>query len=203
VTTRHDFGGVLGWPLDTVFWGLTISWSRLLARVWSGPKRLACMLYSPLSPSSPCVWLWHFWSWYFHQSAPTSKEIHDTATFNFPAHGQNTYELGSSVKKERNSSFVHISSLTYISPTNSPPTHIGVGHQWTVSTSTGYNQWLSLAKPTLKVPPVGRKRSVVAHTAKCGWATRLWGFYRVQPSTCLLFVMNLFDIGLDFIIHFK
>ena len=34
VTTLHDFGGVLGrWPLDTLFWALTISWSRLVARV--------------------------------------------------------------------------------------------------------------------------------------------------------------------------
>ena len=34
----HDmiFGGVLGRPLDTFFWALTISWSRLSARVWSG-----------------------------------------------------------------------------------------------------------------------------------------------------------------------
>jgi hypothetical protein len=38
VTTLHDFGCVLGWPLDTFFWALTISWSRLLARVWNGPK---------------------------------------------------------------------------------------------------------------------------------------------------------------------
>ena len=30
VTTLHDFGGVLGWPLDTFFWALTISRSRLL-----------------------------------------------------------------------------------------------------------------------------------------------------------------------------
>ena len=37
VTTPHDFGGVLGQPLDTFFWALTISWSQLLARVWSGP----------------------------------------------------------------------------------------------------------------------------------------------------------------------
>jgi hypothetical protein len=37
VTTLYDFEGVLGWPLDTFFWALTISWSRLLARVWSGP----------------------------------------------------------------------------------------------------------------------------------------------------------------------
>jgi hypothetical protein len=29
VTTLHDFGGVLGWPLDT--------WSRLLVHLWSGP----------------------------------------------------------------------------------------------------------------------------------------------------------------------
>jgi hypothetical protein len=37
VTTLHDFGGVLGRPLETFFWALTISWSRLLARVGSGP----------------------------------------------------------------------------------------------------------------------------------------------------------------------
>ena len=37
VTTLHDFGGVLGQPLDTFFWVLTISWS-FLACVWSGPK---------------------------------------------------------------------------------------------------------------------------------------------------------------------
>ncbi len=33
MTTLHDFGGVLGRPLDTFFWALTISWSRLLAGV--------------------------------------------------------------------------------------------------------------------------------------------------------------------------
>ena len=33
VTTPHDLGGVLGRPLDTFFWALTTSWSRLLARV--------------------------------------------------------------------------------------------------------------------------------------------------------------------------
>ena len=37
VTTLHDFGGMLGQPLDTFFWALTISWSRLLAHMWSGP----------------------------------------------------------------------------------------------------------------------------------------------------------------------
>ena len=39
MTTLHGFGGVLGRPLDTFFWGLAISWSRLFARVrQSGPK---------------------------------------------------------------------------------------------------------------------------------------------------------------------
>ena len=38
VTTLHDFGGVLGWPSDTFFWALTISWSWLSAHVWSGPN---------------------------------------------------------------------------------------------------------------------------------------------------------------------
>ena len=38
VTTLHDFGGVLGRPLGTFFWVVTMSWSRLLAHVWSGPK---------------------------------------------------------------------------------------------------------------------------------------------------------------------
>jgi hypothetical protein len=35
VTTLHDVGGELRWPSDTFFWALTISWSRLLAHVWS------------------------------------------------------------------------------------------------------------------------------------------------------------------------
>ena len=38
VTTLHKFGGVLERPLDTFFWTLTISWSRPLAHVGSGPK---------------------------------------------------------------------------------------------------------------------------------------------------------------------
>ena len=36
MTTLRDFGGVLSWPLNTFIWTLTISRSRLLARVWSG-----------------------------------------------------------------------------------------------------------------------------------------------------------------------
>jgi hypothetical protein len=42
VATLYDFGGVLGRPLDTFFWALNISRSRLLARVWSGPKCMVC-----------------------------------------------------------------------------------------------------------------------------------------------------------------
>ena len=30
-TNLHEFGGVLGQPLDTFLWALTIPWSRLLA----------------------------------------------------------------------------------------------------------------------------------------------------------------------------
>ena len=45
VTTLHDFGSVLRQPLDTFFWALTISWSRLLACVWSDPKTLIIVVY--------------------------------------------------------------------------------------------------------------------------------------------------------------
>jgi hypothetical protein len=38
VTTLYDCGGVSGQPLDTSFQALTISWSRILARVRSGPN---------------------------------------------------------------------------------------------------------------------------------------------------------------------
>jgi hypothetical protein len=36
-TTLRGFGSVLGGPLDTFFWALTILWSPLLAHVGSGP----------------------------------------------------------------------------------------------------------------------------------------------------------------------
>ena len=36
-----DFGGVLGLPLNTFLWVVTISWSRLLARVGSGPEDMS------------------------------------------------------------------------------------------------------------------------------------------------------------------
>jgi hypothetical protein len=37
-TALHEFGGLLGQPLDTFIWALTISWSWLLAHVWRDPK---------------------------------------------------------------------------------------------------------------------------------------------------------------------
>ena len=46
------------------------------------------------------------------------------------------------------------------------------GHQRTVSTSKGCNQWLSLAKTLRKVALDGGNRSLVARTSKCGWAIR-------------------------------
>jgi hypothetical protein len=52
VTTLHDFGGVLGRPLDTFLWALTISWSRLLARVWSGPKLIRAASHPRTQPLS-------------------------------------------------------------------------------------------------------------------------------------------------------
>ena len=38
VTTPQDIGNMLGRPLHTFFWALTISWSWLLAHVGSGPN---------------------------------------------------------------------------------------------------------------------------------------------------------------------
>ena len=65
-----------------------------------------------------------------------------------------------------------------LSTTHSPPTLTGVSHQWTVSINIGYIQWLSwsLAKPTLKVTPTCKNRSLAVRTSKCGWAIRLLGF---------------------------
>ena len=47
MTTLHDFGGVLGRPLDTFFWALTIPWSRFVCEValivlTSGPLAKVC-----------------------------------------------------------------------------------------------------------------------------------------------------------------
>ena len=69
-----------------------------------------------------------------------------------------------------------------VTVTYSPPTLTGVGHQRTVSTSIGCNQWLSLAKTILKVALVGRNRSLVARTSKCGWAIIHAILLLMQPS---------------------
>ena len=59
VTALHGFGGVIGQSLDTFFWVLTMSWSWLLAHVWSGPKSQL----QPLLPLSPFLSLFQgdFW----------------------------------------------------------------------------------------------------------------------------------------------
>ena len=54
VITLHVFGGVLGQPLDTFFWALTISWSQLLARVWSGPNKKRLLQKAHMAPAK--VW---------------------------------------------------------------------------------------------------------------------------------------------------
>ena len=56
------------------------------------------------------------------------------------------------------------------------PHLFGRGHQWTVPTNTGYMQWLSLVKSTLKSTPACRKGPLVTHTSKCGWAMKLYNY---------------------------
>ena len=78
VTTLHDFGGILGWPLDNFFWALTISWSRLLALMWSGPWSCGiCITRASLgqlltwdlrardhcTSSTPRWWKWPNYAW--------------------------------------------------------------------------------------------------------------------------------------------
>jgi hypothetical protein len=46
MTTLHEFGGVLVCLWTLFFWALTISWSRLLARVWSGPLGVSAALWT-------------------------------------------------------------------------------------------------------------------------------------------------------------
>jgi hypothetical protein len=48
---------------------------------------------------------------------------------------------------------------------------VWVTNEWRVP-ATGCNQWLSLAKIPLKVPPAGRNRSLVACTSRCGECIR-------------------------------
>jgi hypothetical protein len=54
MTSLHDFEGVLGQPLDTFFWAPTISWSWLLARVWSGLELAKWV--SDVQSISVCDW---------------------------------------------------------------------------------------------------------------------------------------------------
>jgi len=61
VTTLHDVGGVLERPLDTFFWALTISWSRLLARVWSGPNNKK----RRESAKRKGTRIWNCWRWWW------------------------------------------------------------------------------------------------------------------------------------------
>ena len=65
MTILHDFGGVLGWPLDIFFWALTVSWSWLLACVWSGPYVLhrhhsIHLVEGIMFPSPTGYMLWSF-----------------------------------------------------------------------------------------------------------------------------------------------
>ena len=58
----------------------------------------------------------------------------------------------------------YLTNMTY-----SPPTLTGAGHQRTVSTNTGCNQWLPLTKTLLKVALACRNHLLEACTSKCGW----------------------------------
>jgi hypothetical protein len=63
---------------------------------------------------------------------------------------------------------------------------------WTESTSTGCNQWLSLAEMALKVPHAGRNYSLMANTSRCGEGIQLhpaligchlWAFFRFVSTS--------------------
>ena len=60
VTTLHDLGGVLGRPLDTFIWALTISWSRLFGPLENfrlcGEKALKTPVYKHGPPSPGTTW---------------------------------------------------------------------------------------------------------------------------------------------------
>ena len=61
-TTLHDFGGVFGRPLYTLFWTLTISWSWLLAHMWSGLAPSLVLSHTKLLEVHQT--LWHIGSCY-------------------------------------------------------------------------------------------------------------------------------------------
>ena len=62
--------------------------------------------------------------------------------------------------------FLWFKEYSYSSPTLTGVAR--VDHQWTESTTNGCNQWLSLAKLALKMPPTNRNCSPVARTSRCG-----------------------------------
>jgi hypothetical protein len=72
VTTLHDFGGVVGRPLDTFFWALTVSWSLLLARVvalkiiWDGSAGWLSWMLDNLGERYVLVYDISFSSWMFY-----------------------------------------------------------------------------------------------------------------------------------------
>ena len=68
----------------------------------------------------------------------------------------------------------------------SPPTLTGAGHHRTMSTNTGCNWWLSLAKTLLKVALAGRNRLLIARTSKCVWAIR----QRTQTTKLSIFCLS-------------
>ena len=71
-TTR--FWRCLGRPLDTFFWALTISWSRPLARVWSGPNYTASTL--ECVRASPMALYLHL---HLHFSSAMCMEMHEAS----------------------------------------------------------------------------------------------------------------------------
>jgi hypothetical protein len=91
VATLHNVGGELGWPLDTFFWAITISWSRLLAHVWSGPSThtpFVCRLWAgkpfPGHPHGPNNHLSHL-NWDFTRGGKQSGEGTWIVVHGFPS----------------------------------------------------------------------------------------------------------------------
>ena len=63
------------------------------------------------------------------------------------------HKIGNSSKYSEFHRFPKLTIGVLLDCSNSPSTHTGAIHLWTVSTSTSCNQWLSLAEPGLKVAP--------------------------------------------------
>ena len=84
-TTIHDFGGVLEQPLDTFFWALTISWSRLLACVCDVTLKL-CTLVQCLEENFGHNWLK---SYCFH----VQLVIYKLWSFDFSLYNSEVYSI--------------------------------------------------------------------------------------------------------------